>query len=229
MRWLVVEEFKHVINSLPKLESVAVIGGTSNDPEVQKLKILFPALRISYFGIFNEFDDVNFRYFDLNSPGVIDETFSLVLCSQVLEHVHNLENCFKNLTNLVDKSGGFLWINCPCSNMSHGSPDFYSSGYSKDLIEQYLMRNSFASIKSGYLGSRRYHFMTHSLRCWATRQEHNHPVLGYKFKPGSALGILNKFRKEILWRFIATLFSKKVRTDLEYATEVFVLASHNKC
>jgi hypothetical protein len=72
MRWLVVEEFKHLINSLPKLESVAVIGGTSNDPEVQELKILFPALKISYFGIFNEFDDVNFRYFDLNSPGVID-------------------------------------------------------------------------------------------------------------------------------------------------------------
>lgn len=228
MRWLVVEEFKSFIRSVPQPDKVAVIGGTSNDPEVVELKLLFPDIKISYLGIDNESNDIDFRYFDLNLLSNVGQTFTLVICSQVLEHIHDLENGFKNLTDLVDKNLGFLWINCPSSNMSHGSPDFYSSGYSQELIERYLMRNSFKSIKSGYFGSKRYHFMTHSLRFWATEYEHNHPVLGYKFKPGSVLGILNKYRREILWRFISILFSKKIRKDLEFATEVFTVAAYVK-
>ena len=164
MRWLVVEEFKSFIRSVPQPDKVVVIGGTSNDPEVLELKLLFPDIKISYLGIENDFNDIDFRYFDLNLLNNVDQTFTLVICSQVLEHIHDLENGFKNLTDLVDKNLGFLWINCPASNMSHGSPDFYSSGYSKELIEQYLMRNSFKLTKSGYFGSKRYHFMTHSLR-----------------------------------------------------------------
>jgi len=142
----------------------------------------------------------------------------------VLEHIHNLEVGFRNITNLVDKSGGYLWINCPASNMSHGSPNYYSAGYSKELIKEYLMRNNHQVIESGYFGSKRYNFMTHSLRCWATKQEHSHPVLRYEVRPGSVLGILNKYRKEILWRFISVLFSKKIRTDLEYASEVYTFS-----
>jgi hypothetical protein len=70
--------------------------------------------------------------------------------------------------------------------------------------------------------------MTHSLRFWASEREHSHPVLGYEFRPGSVFGILNKYRKEILWRLISVMFSKKIRTDLEYAGEVYTFSHVGK-
>jgi len=222
--WLVVDKFEEVIKNSPPPATVAVIGGTSKDPEVKVLSNNFPNLEIYYFGIDNPHEDINFKYFDLNFPQDVDKSFSLVICSQVIEHIHNLEDGFRNITNLVDKTGGYLWINCPASNMSHGSPSYYSAGYSKELIEEYLIRNDHQVIEAGYFGSKRYNFMTHSLRHWATKREHSHPVLGYEVKPGSVLGIVNKYRKEILWRFISLLFSKKIRTDLEYASEVYTFS-----
>jgi len=144
------------------------------------------------------------------------------MCSQVLEHIHNLENAVRNIVNLSSKHEGRVWINCPASNMPHGAPNYYAAGYSKELIQEYLLRNNQQIIESGYFGSKRYIFFTHSLHFWATEREHNHPVIGYEFKPGSILGKLNKYRKEILWRFISLFFSKRIRKSLDYASEVYV-------
>jgi SAM-dependent methyltransferase len=220
---LVVDKFEEVIKNPPPT-TVAVIGGTSKDIEVQILLNNFPNIEISYFGIDNPYNDGPFQYFDLNLEQNIDKSFSLVICSQVIEHVHNLEEAFRNITNLSSENGGCLWINCPASNMPHGSPGYYAAGYSKELIEEYLLRNNKKIIESGYFGSKRYIFFIHSLHFWATKREHSHPIIGYEFKQGSILGKMNKYRKEILWRFISLLFSKKTRTDLDFATEVYVYA-----
>jgi hypothetical protein len=115
MRWLVVDKFEEVIKNT-RLSKVTVVGGTSKDPEVETLLNNFSNLEIYYFGIDNPHEDIKFKYFDLNLPQQVESDFSLVICSQVLEHIHNLEVGFKNLTSLVNKSGGYLWINCPASN-----------------------------------------------------------------------------------------------------------------
>jgi SAM-dependent methyltransferase len=159
MRWLVVDKFEKVIKIHPP-STVAVIGGTSKDIEVQILLNNFPNIEISYFGIDNPYNDGPFQYFDLNLEQNIDKSFSLVICSQVIEHVHNLEEAFRNITNLSSENGGCLWINCPASNMPHESPGYYAAGYSKELIEEYLLRNNKKIIESGYFGSKRYIFHT---------------------------------------------------------------------
>ena len=71
----------------------------------------FSNLEIYYFGINNSHVDINFKYFDFNFPQDVGKGFSLVICSQVLEYIHNLEVGFRNITNLVDKTGGYLRIN----------------------------------------------------------------------------------------------------------------------
>ena len=118
MRWLVVDKFEEVVKNSP-FSTVAIVGGTSKDAEVEILIKNFPNIEITYFGIDNPHNDRNFEFFDLNTQQDIDRSFSLVLCSQVIEHIHNLEIAFRNITNLSFKKEGYVWINCPASNMPH--------------------------------------------------------------------------------------------------------------
>ena len=98
MRWLVVDKFSETIKrlSVPPKE-VAVIGGTSKDPEVQLLLSHYPEVKIFYFGIENSSNEENFTYFDLNIFQQHHHEYDLVICSHVLEHLHNLEQSFLNL------------------------------------------------------------------------------------------------------------------------------------
>ena len=229
MRWLVGQEFEKSLKNLDRsLKTIAVVGGTSKDIEVSIAKATFPLVEISYFGIDNPHHDPNFSFLDLNILQNQEKAFDLVLCSQVIEHVHHLENAFKNLRNLMDLNEGLIWLNCPASNMPHGSPDYYSAGYSKEYLDQIFQRNEIQTLKSGYFGSKRFYFLTHALHYWATQAEHLHPVLRYEFQPGTKLGVINKWRKEILWRFLSIPFSSKIRTDLNYATEVCALGKVKK-
>jgi hypothetical protein len=123
---------------------------------------------------------------------------------------------------------GLIWLNCPASNMPHGSPQYYSAGYSKEFLNEIFTRNAIETLSSGYFGSKRYYFITHALRHWATQPEHSNPVLRYHFSPGTFLGVVNKWRKEILWRLLSLPFSKEIRTDLTFATEVWALGKIKK-
>ena len=229
MRWLVAQEFEKTLKSLDyPLKSIAVVGGTSKDLEVSIVRKIFPSVEVSYFGIDNPHNDSNFGFLDLNILDSQEKVYDLVLCSQVIEHVHNLENAFKNLRFLMNPINGFIWLNCPASNMPHGSPDYFSAGYSKEYIDQIFQRNEIQTLRSGYFGSKRFYFLTHALHYWATQAEHLHPVLRYEFQPGTKLGVINKWRKEILWRFLSIPFSSKIRTDLNYATEVWALGTVKK-
>ena len=229
MRWLVAQEFEKVIKSLDyPLKSIAVVGGTSKDVEVSIVRKIFPSVEVSYFGIDNPHNDSNFRLLDLNILGPQEKFYDIVLCSQVIEHIHNLENTFKNLRSLMNPINGYIWLNCPASNMPHGSPDYYSAGYSKEFLSEIFDRNTIQTLSAGYFGSKRYYFLTHALRHWATQKEHLNPVLNYEFQPGTKLGVINKWRKEILWRFLSLPFSKEIRTDLPFATEVWALGTVKK-
>ena len=228
MRWLVVDKFSETIkrlNAQPK--EVAVVGGTSKDPEVQVLLSHYPEVKIFYFGIENSTQEENFTYFNLNVSQQHHHEYDLVICSHVLEHLHNLEHCFRNLVKLLDKEKGLMWINCPARNFPHGSPEYYSAGYSKEFISKHLDRSGCTIIEAGYFGSARYNFTTQQLHFWSSESEHRHPILKYNFKPGSKLGIINRLRKDIFWRAICLFLSSKIRTDLKDASEVYVWASYS--
>jgi hypothetical protein len=160
---------------------------------------------------------------DLNEVPRHSMSGKLVLCSQVLEHVWNHKSFFLNLRELTEKNG-YLWLNAPMSNFVHGSPDYYSAGFATEYLVKNLEENQFEIISSGSIGSRRYYAATHLLGTWLTEKEHQNPLLGYHFQPGTKLGILKKLITD-LSRRIPLLFLSKELTELpRYATEAFVFA-----
>ena len=225
MRYLVVDLFTQWIkDEKPNLSTVCVVGGTSSDPEVAVLKNYYPLVEFHTFGIENPLQDVNFRALDLNIDQVaMQEKFDLVLCSQVLEHVWNLENSFTCLSGLT-KPGGYLWLACPASNMPHGSPNYYSAGYTSDFLALNLQAMNFEILLKKNFGSKRNYFMTHALRQWVGKDEHNHPVRSYKIQPGTFLGNSRKYMREIPGRIVSLFYSKLVSENIDYATESIVLA-----
>ncbi len=225
MRNLVVQEFDNWLNtSKPIISTVAVVGGSSADPEVAVVNKHFPEATIHFFGIDNSRNDAGYSILDLNSaPATKLVKFDLVVNSQVLEHVWNLANAFDRLAHLT-KQGGFLWINCPASNMAHGSPAYYSAGYTDGYIAENLKHRNFDILISKTIGSKRNYFMTHILRHWPTEAELRHPVLNYNFQPGTFLGVTRKFLVNLPGRLMSIGFSKKVVHSIDFATESVVLA-----
>jgi|688.fasta_scaffold602055_2 hypothetical protein len=225
MRYLVTEVLTDFmqLNGI-KPSKVAVVGGSSNDPEVFAINQFYPSAQFFYFGIDNSEKDSDFTYIDLNlNTGHLFDQYDLVLCSQVLEHLWDLTNGINNLIKLVSNDG-YLWINCPASNMAHGSPEYYSAGYSPEYLKQNLMLRGHEVLMTGCIGSKRQYFMTHILKSWPTSQEHAHPVFGYRFQPGTPQGIVWKFIRELPGRLAACMFSKQIRRDIEYATESYIIS-----
>jgi hypothetical protein len=142
---------------IAKIKSVAVVGGNQMDPEA-KILIEMGINSIDYYGI-----DPSMIQLDLNLPYKPSKNYDLVISSQVLEHIYDVKQGLQTLANLTS-IGGFLWIGCPASNRSHGSPHYFSAGYQPELITNLLKLSSFNSLSSGVLGSKRLYFMTHALR-----------------------------------------------------------------
>jgi SAM-dependent methyltransferase len=207
-----------------EIDNVAVVGGTSSDAELEVIRRVSPKTSIHYFGIENTNADNNFQHLDLNlSVNIQHSKFDLVLCSQVLEHVWNLNQVFQWFASLVKKDG-YLWVNCPASNIAHGSPEYYSAGYTPEYISNNLKLRNFEIEMEIAFGSKRYYFMTHILKFWPTQHEHDHPVSKYNFQPGTLLGIARKFLLDLPGRVLSLFFSNKIEQGIDTATESIVLA-----
>lgn len=226
MRWEVINQLSaYFLDNLPKLETACVVGGSSNDPEVKLLDSLVRnELGFHYFGIDNFAKDPNWNYLDLNSNVLSPALeFDIVLCSHVLEHIWNVDSALNNLSKLT-KRGGYLVINCPTSNFAHGSPNYYSAGYSSAFIAENLRNKNFQICLETNFGTKRNYFLTHSLKRWLTESELKSPILNYKILPGSFLGKINMFRREFLLRLISCFFSDVISSNINYATETLVVA-----
>jgi hypothetical protein len=225
MRFLATETFVQWIEKhKPTINQVAIVGGSTKDPEVTALRSFYPNIKFVVFGLENYNHDQQFVQLDLNCDTYIeDDKFDLVLCSQVLEHVWNHKNTFDVLKSLTS-SGGLLWVNCPASNIPHGSPEYYSAGFSSGYLAKNLSTLGFHVLLAHDLGSKRYYFMTHTLKLWATSDEHRHPITKYHFQPGSFLGISRKYLTEIPGRYLSIFYSPAPLDSIDYATESLVLA-----
>lgn len=164
----------------PLLRRIAVVGGSPSEPELMVVKASFPDLEVQYFGIEALGDEVDFVDYDLNIVQFPNQHFDLVICAQVLEHVWNVQVAIENLRKLLTPDTGLLWINCPASNMFHGSPHYYSAGYSPDMLEKLAISNSLEVLICSSIGSRRMYFFTHALQYWPSRFELDHPVISYR-------------------------------------------------
>lgn len=211
------------INS-PLLKKIAVVGGSPSEPELKVVQNLYPDSEVKYFGIESLGDDVDFVTFDLNFIQSSNQQFDLVICSQVLEHVWNVQAAIENLRKLVRPEAGLLWINCPASNMVHGSPHYYSAGYSPEMLEKLAQNNSLEVLGCGSVGSRRMYFFTHALQYWPSKFELAHPVISYRPLRSYGRKIVQESIRGSLGRLYAALLSNKKSTDLQYATESYLLA-----
>jgi SAM-dependent methyltransferase len=220
MREVIVFNF---INSIyPYLNSinkVAIVGGSRNEPEIIELE-KFKKIVVHTYGI----DEENDFFLDLNVQSKIKDKYDLVLCSQVFEHIYDLKNAIANLASLLTQES-LLWVACPASNRSHGSPNYYSAGYQPELIINLSRDFNLEVLNFGKLGSKRLYFMTHALRVWPNHKELRHPVLKYDFRrfPGSKLKNILRFFRDFPGRLYASSLTAKVNDQVEFSTETFVL------
>lgn len=155
-----------------EIKRVAIVGGTKSDPEALLISEYYPDFEIVTFGI--ESADV---HLDLNLENEVDgASFDLVICSQVLEHVWNHENFFNNLAKLTC-DGGLLWVACPASNKFHGSPDYYSAGFTADYLAMNLNSRRVIQQSMGGFGTKRLYISTHLIPGWFSRAAHKFPFL----------------------------------------------------
>lgn len=227
MRWLVQEQFsKSIAPFLDSISHVAIIGGSERDAEAVFLKQRNPNISFTVYGVEKDEETRNYHYLDLNENvnNVIDMKFDLILCSQVLEHVWNHQNFFRNLAQ-ISSVNSLLWLGCPASNMVHGSPNYFSAGFTAEYLALNLEMNGFVCIDFGQIGSRRNYIGTHLGREWLSESEHRRPFRDYVWREGSFLGKINRYRKVIPGRIFLVFLNAKVRTDLEYATESWYLGT----
>ncbi len=221
----------HLINWIktnqPNINSIGVVGGFSKEPELLELLKIYPNAKVTFLGIQKSQFENPFIELDLNIPRDSDQVFDIVICAQVLEHVWNLENSIRNFSNIVNPNGGFLWLNCPASNMVHGSPEYFSAGYSHKMISRNLENHQFEIIFSNSIGSRRLYFFTHTLQYWPTKFELTHPVLTYRPLRSYSRRLIPETFLGFFGRIYALFLSNEELVNSQYDTESFVLAKYN--
>jgi len=143
--------FKKIIDllQLQNQKHVGVISGTSNEPELKFLQ----SKKVSILSFEeNKLYDLDM---DWKMKKLKKMNFSLTLCNQVLEHVFNPQQAFKNLCYQTQK-GGYLWVSIPTINCIHGEPYFFSSGYHPRFLERLAKENNLEIVSIGQWGSKKY-------------------------------------------------------------------------
>lgn len=211
-------------DSKSEINSIAIVGGSSKEPELIELRKIYPKASVSFLGIEQGLQDLPFLELDLNAPSNSMPIFDIVICAQVLEHIWNLENSIENLIKIVNPHNGLLWLNCPASNMVHGSPEYFSAGYSPEMLCKNLEAQNFEIILSDSIGTRRLYFFTHTLQYWPSRFELAHPLLTYRPLRSYGRRLIPETFLGFFGRLYALFLSNKELSKSQYDTETFVLA-----
>jgi len=66
-----------------------------------------------------------------------DESFEIILCVEVLEHIPHPVDALRELTRLL-KEDGVLIITAPFCSLTHFAPYFFQTGYSRYFYERWL-------------------------------------------------------------------------------------------
>jgi SAM-dependent methyltransferase len=81
-----------------------------------------------------------------------DASFDAVMCVEVLEHVPNPVNVLKEFSRLL-RPGGALIITAPFCAVSHLTPFFYQTGYSRYFYEYWLKKIGFEIVEMQWNGN----------------------------------------------------------------------------
>jgi len=89
---------------------------------------------------------------DISSIPRPDNSFDVILCTEVLEHVVEPVKAIVEFSRLL-RSDGILILTVPFCCIAHQTPYFYSSGYSKYYYQSVLPDNGFDIIELTSLGN----------------------------------------------------------------------------
>jgi SAM-dependent methyltransferase len=201
---------------------IGILGGSKKDSEILVVKSLFKNSIVTTIGIEESDMFLDFNY-EL-CPTLMTETFDWLLCSQVIEHVWNHDAFFKNITQLSGP-GTHLWLAGPAVNHPHGSPDFFSLGFTHEYMAKNLSRFAWKILSSGQIGSKRLYFSATVLGRWLSVKEHNQPIL----QAISLNKMLTNFYHRLRFTDLveAKFKSKKVAEQGRFVTESCIWAESN--
>jgi hypothetical protein len=224
-RSLVLSNFIVAVSEVfpPKsLIRVAVVGGYRNEPEVRALQYLGYSIDLELFGIEEEMTTLDLNLSREITPDS-QESFHLVLCSQVWEHIWNHEVAIKNIVSLMS-TGTYLWIGSPASNRAHGSPFYFSAGFTSEYFANNLSYVGLRIRSHGQIGTRRNYLATHTLPTWLSVSGHRFPPI-FAFSEYELL-YRTLYRIRYLLKTTHLMFtSTKLSADSKFVTESWIMAN----
>jgi SAM-dependent methyltransferase len=165
---------------------IAIVGGGLEEHElkiIDELSFEFELYILNVAGERDFFLDLNSRHNNLPN-----QKFDLILCSQVFEHIWNIQNALNILQNIC-KTHGYIYLNVPFSNMVHRDEisDFHTPGYSSNFLRRNFENAGMRVIESVDFGTRRLYNSIHLLQVWLYPQELEQPLTfgdqrKYRFK-----------------------------------------------
>jgi SAM-dependent methyltransferase len=220
--WLTLKFFDALknINKDNHITRILVLGGGSDEPELKSFQ--GTSTQVFYFGIEKPPNVENFTFLDLDQINVCNQKFDLVICNQVIEHLFRLQNAFAAISSLVNPNG-LLWITAPANNFRHGSPHYYSAGYSMEFLEKNLAESEFVALENGELSSKRVYLYRHLLRIWPTEFQIRFPLVAYFGTQGSYFTKIIYNLKTLPERFFILFSSKEWIINGEFPIETFGL------
>lgn len=130
---------------------------------------------------------------DITSIPEPDSSFDAVMCIEVLEHVPDPIRALRELTRLL-RRGGTLILTAPFCSLTHFSPHFYQTGYSRYFYEYWLRELGYDIVDLQWNGSY-FEYLAQELRRvnWAGNQYANSsPTWLERFSIGVVLRCLNR-------------------------------------
>jgi hypothetical protein len=227
-RSLVIEEFIEFFKNTEIFKAdhlkIAVVGGSSKEPELEVFKSLNIDVDVTLLGI-----DPGVNYLDLNKPNIDlqNSNFDIVLCSQVFEHIWNYHDAINSLKSLMSEKT-YLWISCPSSNRPHGLSFYFAAGLTESFLINNLKHHELNVEASGTLGSRRIYRSTHTLPTWlSVRGNKFPPIWAFESHPYDKASLLYRVAFSLRYvhrSFELLFFSGKVTTDIRTASESWACA-----
>lgn len=202
---------------LPHNLNVLIIGGSEAEPELEVLKNHGFNINLTIYGI-----ELYETYFDMNKKNNTKKiNIDILICSNVLEHVWNIDNFFENIRNLSNQNT-LVYINCPKSNMVHGSPEYYSAGYPKEFLIKNLEYKNFKILEAGEVGSERFYKSIHLLQTLYTKEDID---AKYKFKNKSMLyKIFHLIKLYNLGHYLSLTRASNDTNKSNYMTNSYIFA-----
>ena len=89
---------------------------------------------------------------DITNIPVSNESFDVIMCNEVLEHIPEPISAIKEFSRIIRK-GGELILTAPVCSLTHFAPYFFYNGYSRYFYERILPKNGFEIVELTYNGN----------------------------------------------------------------------------